>query len=59
MFLLNAILLIARIAKSRKHIWELNCADTGFVQSTSGILIGLFTVSILAIKLLTQLRQHQ
>jgi len=41
-------------------VWQLrnNCADAGFAESASGILIGILAVVLLTVKLLMRLKNQ-
>ena len=58
LFSLSLFLQIVGHIKSTGCVWQLrnNCADLGFAESASGILIGILAVVLLTVKLLMRLK---
>ena len=58
LFSLSIFLQIIGHLKSTSCVWQLqnNCADAGFSESASGILIGILAVVLLTVKLLMRLK---
>ncbi len=60
LFSLSLFLQIVGHLMSTGCAWQLrnNCADAGFAESASGILIGILTVVLLTVKLLMRLKNQ-
>ena len=60
LFLLSIFSQIIGHLTSTDCEWQLrnNCADAGFAESVSGILLGILAVVLLSVKLLVRLKNH-
>jgi hypothetical protein len=60
LFSLSIFLQIIGYLMSTGCVWQLRnkCADAGFAESASGILIGILAVVLLTVKLLMRLKNH-
>ena len=60
LFALSLFLQIVGHLMSTGCVWQLrnNCADAGFAESASGVLIGILAVVLLTVKLLMRLKNQ-